>query len=75
MMLTLLDGEAYSLRSAMVTVLGHLICSDGGGAGDRDRSTADGAAPLLRAKQVGPPARWCPHCPPRHPTPLEYVSN
>ena len=51
-----LDGEAYSLRSALVTVLGHLLCSEAcsgtaiGGA-DRDRSTSEGAAPLLRAKQ------------------------
>jgi condensin complex subunit 1 len=51
-----LDGEAYSLRSALVTVLGHLVCSDAcsGAAGadsDRDRSTSADSAPLLRAKQ------------------------
>ena len=49
-----LDGEAYSLRSALVTVLGHLVCSDAASGSlndDRDRSTADSTAPLLRAKQ------------------------
>ena len=49
-----LDGEAYALRSALVTVLGHLVCSDASSGAldeERDRTTADGAAPLLRAKQ------------------------
>ena len=49
-----LDGEAYSLRSALVTVLGHLICSDASSGSlteERDRSTSDASAPLLRAKQ------------------------
>ena len=49
-----LDGEAYSLRSALVTVLGHLICSDASSGSlteDRDRSTSDASTPLLRAKQ------------------------
>ena len=49
-----LDGEAYSLRSALVTVLGHLVCSDASSGSlteDRDRSTSDASAPLLRAKQ------------------------
>ena len=46
--------EAYALRSALVTVLGHLVCSDASSGAldeERDRTTADGAAPLLRAKQ------------------------
>ena len=49
-----LDGEAYSLRSSLVTVLGHLVCSDASSGAlneDRDRSTSDASAPLLRAKQ------------------------
>ena len=49
-----LDGEAYSLRSALVTVLGHLVCSDASSGSlteDRDRSTSDASTPLLRAKQ------------------------
>ena len=49
-----LDGEAYSLRSSLVTVLGHLACS-GASSGaldrDQDRTTSDANAPLLRAKQ------------------------
>ena len=52
-----LDGEAYSLRSALVTVLGHLVSADAcsGAASsavdDRDRATGDTATPLLRSKQ------------------------
>jgi|TARA_B110000967_G_scaffold185597_2_gene206010 condensin complex subunit 1 len=50
-----LDGEAYSLRSALVTVLGVLVCAESSSGSlnhDRDRSTSgDTSAPLLRAKQ------------------------